>query len=32
VAAELLSKVICQWLTIRGFSMAAASMEEYKHN
>jgi hypothetical protein len=30
LAAELLSKVICQWLTIRGSSMAAAFMEEYK--
>ena len=31
VSQELLSRLVSQWLTIRGFSMAAAFMEEYKH-
>lgn len=31
VTKELLTKLISQWMTIRGFSMAAAFMEDYKH-
>ena len=31
VTRELLDRLVTQWLTIRGFSLAAAYMEDYKH-
>ena len=31
VTKELQNKLVSQWITIRGFSMAAAVMEDYKH-
>ena len=31
VCTELIQRIIGQWLTIRGFSSAAAFMEDYKH-
>ena len=31
VMNELLHRLTCQWLTVRGFSSAAAFIEDYKH-
>ena len=31
MCTELIQRIIGQWLTIRGFSSAAAFMEDYKH-
>ena len=31
VTKELQNKLVSQWITIRGFSMAAPFMEDYKH-